>query len=88
MPDGGARPLADRTAVVTGGTRGIGWAVARALADAGARLLLLARGREGLDACLAELRGGDGIVCDVTRDDEVERAAATIVARTGGAPDL
>ena len=48
--DAGAGPLAGRWAVVTGASRGIGAEVARRLAGNGARLALLARGREALDA--------------------------------------
>lgn len=45
-----------RVAVVTGASRGIGRAAARALAAEGARVLLSARGRKDLDAAVAELR--------------------------------
>jgi NAD(P)-dependent dehydrogenase (short-subunit alcohol dehydrogenase family) len=45
--------------VVTGGSMGIGAAVAHALAERGARLVLIARGAEALEATLARLPGGD-----------------------------
>lgn len=44
-----------RTALVTGASRGIGLATARALVADGARVVLTARGREGLDAAIAHL---------------------------------
>lgn len=47
--------LEDQTALVTGGSRGIGFAIARAFVEAGARVLLTARGQEGLDAAVAKL---------------------------------
>jgi NAD(P)-dependent dehydrogenase (short-subunit alcohol dehydrogenase family) len=50
--------LAGRCAIVTGGSRGIGLAIARSLLDAGARVLLTARRQASVDAAVAEL--GDG----------------------------
>jgi NAD(P)-dependent dehydrogenase (short-subunit alcohol dehydrogenase family) len=47
--------LAGRCAIVTGGSRGIGLAIARALLDAGANVLLTARKQESVDAAVAEL---------------------------------
>ena len=61
--------LAGRTAVVTGGNRGIGLAVVRALAAAGARVSFTARDRGRADQAMAELAGLPGVlpvVCDVT----------------------
>jgi NADP-dependent 3-hydroxy acid dehydrogenase YdfG len=80
-------PLAGRTALVTGASRGIGLAVARSLAAAGARLTLLARDRRALDIPAQEL-GGRAIVCDVADPTAVERAAGEIAEHTGGAPDI
>lgn len=59
--------LAGRIAVVTGATRGIGFATARRLADGGARVVLVARGEEGLNAAVDAL-GAERCVpcrCDV-----------------------
>jgi NAD(P)-dependent dehydrogenase (short-subunit alcohol dehydrogenase family) len=47
----------DRRVLVTGGSKGIGAAVARWLAEAGAAVVLVARGREALEATRAELAG-------------------------------
>ncbi len=62
--------LADRAAVVTGASRGIGAAVARVLAERGARLVLAARGLDGVEALRAALasRGAEAhaTVCDVS----------------------
>lgn len=46
----------DKTVVITGGSEGVGAAAARKFADAGARLVLVARGRKKLEAIAAELR--------------------------------
>ena len=53
--------LAGRTALVTGASRGIGAATARALDRAGARVALVARSREDLEAVAREL-GNDPVV--------------------------
>lgn len=76
------------TAVVTGASSGIGRATVHALAGSGARLVLLARGREALEETAAEARSrgaADVLVCpaDVTDADAVERAVQTAVARHG-----
>ena len=47
--------LTGRTAIVTGGSRGIGKAISLALASEGANLVLVARNREGLDATAQEI---------------------------------
>ncbi len=46
----------DKTVIVTGGSEGVGAAVARKFAEAGANLMLVARTRKNLDALAAELR--------------------------------
>lgn len=63
-------PLADRTALVTGGGRGIGAAVARSLASAGASVMVAARTRSEVEAVATALRARGAIafsaVADVT----------------------
>jgi 3-oxoacyl-[acyl-carrier protein] reductase len=79
--------LRDKAAIVTGGSRGIGRAIALALADEGCRVAICARGEEALRAVEAELRarGVDalGIVADVTHADDIERVVAETAARFG-----
>lgn len=79
--------LDERTAVVTGGGRGIGAAIARILAAAGAAVVVSARTRgeiEGVAAMLAE-RGhrAHAIACDVTDEESVERLAREAAERVG-----
>jgi glucose 1-dehydrogenase len=66
-----ARPLAGQWAVVTGASKGIGFGIAHELVRAGAGVVLVARGREALDAAVAELGGrtaGDQSVAGVAAD--------------------
>jgi NAD(P)-dependent dehydrogenase (short-subunit alcohol dehydrogenase family) len=83
--------LTGRTAVITGASRGLGEAMAKALADAGARVALVARDRERLDrvrAAVAE-RAGTATVfsADVTQEKDVAALAAA-VHETFGAPQI
>ncbi|MGM1017607.1 MAG: SDR family NAD(P)-dependent oxidoreductase [Actinomycetota bacterium] len=83
--------LAGRTAVVTGGSSGIGRAIATALSGAGASVVLVARGRERLDAVAAELIAGGGnaaaVVGDLSTRDGI-RAAAEEATAPFGEPDI
>ena len=83
--DAPPRPL---TALVTGASSGIGRATVHTLAARGARLVLVARGREALEDTAAEARergAADVLVCpaDVTDADAVQRTVETAVARLG-----
>ena len=76
-------------ALVTGASRGIGRALCRALASRGARLGLMARGREGLEELAAELPEGPGgphvpLVADVSKRGQVARAVDRFAKRAEG----
>ncbi len=68
-------PPAGRIALVTGGGRGIGAAIARALSWAGARVIVTARTTEEIDSVAAELRAGGAdawaLPCDVADETSV-----------------
>jgi NAD(P)-dependent dehydrogenase (short-subunit alcohol dehydrogenase family) len=79
--------LTGRKAFVTGASRGIGQAIAVALAQAGADLALVARGEEGLAATAKQItdcgREAHIIAADVTRQDSVEDAIAAAIRALG-----
>ena len=77
------RELAGEVAIVTGGSRGIGLAVAHALARGGAHVVIAARNGEGAAAAAAELEGEghSGYACDVA-DPAACRAVAAAAQRT------
>lgn len=79
--------LKDRTAVITGGSRGLGEAMAKALSGAGAHIALVARDRARLekvrDDIAASGASAEVFVADVTREDEVAKLADAVKARFG-----
>ena len=80
------RDFDGRTALVTGGAGGIGLAIARQLAEGGARVVLVDLERQALDvaaASLAEPRHHLALAVDVTRPEGVEQAVATVLEATG-----
>ncbi|MGW7169535.1 SDR family oxidoreductase [Streptomyces sp. NPDC054884] len=78
--------LRGRAALVTGGTRGIGWAVARALRDAGARVCMSARDPDEVRRAAAEL-GGVGLAGSVADPGHPEELT-DLCLRTFGRLDV
>ena len=80
--------LADKVALVTGGSRGIGRSIALALAGEGCKVAICARGEEPLARALQELqaRGVEAIaaVADVRSQPQIEAVVAPCVAELGG----
>jgi NAD(P)-dependent dehydrogenase (short-subunit alcohol dehydrogenase family) len=80
--------FSDATAVITGGTKGMGRAVAECLAQEGARVAVLARGRAALDDTVRALDGMGssqslGLEVDVADGESVRAAFATVEERWG-----
>ena len=81
--------FAGRTALVTGGTRGIGLGIAQELVDRGANVVITARKPDELDAAVAQLdpdRTGRAVAARGSADDEAHQAEAVglAVERFGG----
>ncbi|WP_156685848.1 SDR family NAD(P)-dependent oxidoreductase [Mycobacterium sp. Marseille-P9652] len=81
--------LADATAVVVGGSRGMGFAAARCLAEEGARVAVIGRSRGALDAAVIELTGRGspdalGLVADIGDAAAVDNAFAELAERWDG----
>jgi 3-oxoacyl-[acyl-carrier protein] reductase len=79
--------MKDRVAVVTGGSKGIGLAVARQFAASGAKVAILARGAADLKSA-RELLAKDGLevrdyVCDVSKASDIAEGHEKIVADLG-----
>jgi short-subunit dehydrogenase len=77
-----------KRAVVTGGSAGLGRAIAATLVDHGARVMIVARTPATLDDAVRHLssRGGDvlAVPADVTKKEDVDRIAATVESAWGG----
>ncbi|TFJ97177.1 alpha-N-acetylglucosaminidase [Platysternon megacephalum] len=80
--------LADKVALVTASTEGIGFAVARRLAQDGAHVVLSSRKQSNVDRAVAELRAQNlsvsGTVCHAGKAEDRERLVATALERHGG----
>lgn len=75
-----SRPLADRSIVVTGTTRGLGRSIATALASAGANLVINGRDRDRLEALSVELNEAGGTVVAVPGSVAEEAIGTSLVA--------
>src|SRR5436305_4150728 len=80
--------LTGRAALVTGGSKGLGKAMARGLAEAGADVVISSRHEDELRPALDEILQGTGrqgryVVADMSRRDEAKRLADTALQQLG-----
>src|SRR5947209_656543 len=80
--------LTGRVALVTGGSKGLGKAMARGFAEAGADVVIASRHGDELESAAAEIRSAAGVkvghcVADMTRRDDVRRFADSALAEMG-----
>jgi 3-oxoacyl-[acyl-carrier protein] reductase len=84
-----SEPLAGRTAIVAGASRGLGRAIAHALAAAGSRVVLVARSADATEAAAAEIAAATGVatraVAGDVRDAALPTRALEAAAALGGA---
>ncbi|HAA49805.1 MAG TPA: 3-oxoacyl-ACP reductase [Planctomycetaceae bacterium] len=80
--------LTGRVALVTGGSKGLGLAMARGYAEAGADVVISSRHQDELDAALVQITDGLSVkglavVADMTKREDVKRLAETALAEMG-----
>ena len=80
--------LQGKTAIVTGGSRGIGKAIAKALAHEGVDMALVSRNDRDLEATAAQIAGESGrkvvpLACDVANRNDVDRMVEQAVEALG-----
>ena len=79
--------LSGKTALVTGGSRGLGLQMAQALGEAGARIMLSSRKADDLEQATAQLQAtginARWIAADCAREDDIQRLASETLQRMG-----
>src|SRR6202050_3189456 len=76
--------LTDCKAFITGASKGLGKACAKALAGEGARVFVCSRNMEELKRAAAEIGAAGYAAADVSRPQEVKRVVAEAIAALGG----
>ena len=80
--------LQNKVAVITGGSRGLGYAIAEAYAQEGAKVIIASRTQNAVDKAVRKLRENgahaEGLACDVSNLQQVEALAEFAVHKFGG----
>src|SRR3954454_2907399 len=79
--------IKDKNAVVTGGTKGIGYAIAERLVSSGVSVMICGRNRDELTAAVDKLSGTGkalGKLCDVRVEEQVHGLMESAVKNLGG----
>lgn len=75
--------LSDKVALITGSSKGIGWAIAQTLHAEGCRVVLNGRNAADLSAATAQLSGAIGVAGDVTQPSEAQQIVAEVLSTFG-----
>ena len=80
--------LAGKTAIVTGGSLGIGYGISYRLAEAGANVVVTSRNIEEVKKAVSELKqkgfNAEGVKTDVSKEEEVQNLVAETIKLFGG----
>ena len=77
----------NKTVLVSGGSRGIGFAIASAFSERGAEVIITGRNAGNLEKAVSELQQAQGRIqgeiCDVSRIEDIRKLAKKLSAETG-----
>jgi len=75
--------LSDKIVLVTGGSRGIGFATAKILSENGATVIITAKNHERLEKAVLEIPNSTGIAADIRNKDDVKNVINKIIEKFG-----
>jgi len=75
--------LSGKVALVTGGSRGIGFATAKMLSENGATVIITAKNQERLDKAIAKIPNSSGIAADIRKSSDVKNVVNKIIEKFG-----
>ena len=75
--------LTDKVALVTGGSRGIGFAIAKILSDNGATVVITSKNSEKIKQAEAKISNSFGITCDIKKKNEVQNVLDQTIKKFG-----